>query len=479
LLELSLLGLSKSNSDKGGKIMNLHNQSTLSYGDYDINDYLKGSFACECGREHSAAIKHIEIKEAALSSLIPYLKANSFSKPFLIFDKTTYKLAHDLLINLFNEANHAFSCHIIDSPEPVPDEWAVGDILIHFDSSADCIIGVGSGTINDLSRFVSFRLGIPYIIVATAPSMDGYASNVAPLIVNHLKTTYETHTAHAIFADSSLLKSAPMNMLAAGIADILGKYSCLCDWEIAHKITGEYYCPSVAALVKRSLETVSAGIQAAAAKSDKAIRELMNALVLSGIAMSFAGNSRPASGSEHHLSHYWEMTYLFEGKKAVLHGTKVGIGTIAVIRAYELLMSRTIDFDKARAAASNFDINAWEADMKDAYRQAAPTVIALERHVGKNNPENVIKRIDRLEANWTEIIKTISHLPASDTIRSWLKTLGAADSPMSIGINKNLFIKSFIVAKELRNRYGLLQILFDLGLTEEIAEEVWEYFQQN
>lgn len=459
--------------------MNLHKQATLLYGDLDINDYLKGSFGCECGREHSAAIKHIEINEGALSSLIPYLKANNFTRPFLIFDKTTYKLAGALLINLFNEANQAFSCHIIESPEPVPDEWAVGDILIHFDSSSDCIIGVGSGTINDLSRFVSFRLGIPYIIVATAPSMDGYASNVAPLIVNHLKTTYEAHTAHAIFADSSLLKSAPMNMLAAGIADILGKYSCLCDWEIAHIVTGEYFCPTVTAIVKGALETVSVGIEAAAAKSDEVIKNVMNALVLSGIAMSFAGNSRPASGSEHHLSHYWEMTYLFEGKKPVLHGTKVGIGTIAVIRAYELLMSMNIDFDKARAAASNFNIKLWEADMKEAYRQAAPAVIALERQVGKNNPEKVIKRINKLEEKWNELSKITSHLPAADTIRSWLKALGAADSPMTIGIDKKLFIKSFIAAKELRNRYGLLQILFDLGLTEEIAEEVWEYFQQN
>lgn len=459
--------------------MNLDKQAILLDGNSDINEYLKGSLGCDCGREHSAAIKQIEIKENAIYSLIPYLKANSYRRPFLIFDKTTYKLAGDLLINLFNEANQAFSCHVIESPEPVPDEWAVGDILIHYDNSSDCIIGVGSGTINDLSRFVSFRLGIPYIIVATAPSMDGYASNVAPLIVNHLKTTYEAQTAHAIFADSSLLKSAPMNMLAAGIGDILGKYSCLCDWEIAHIVTDEYYCPTVAAIVKRSLEAVSSGIHAAAAKSNDAIRDVMNALVLSGIAMSYAGNSRPASGGEHHLSHYWEMTYLFEGRKPVLHGTKVGIGTIAVIRAFELLLSRKIDFDKARAAASSFDMHEWEADMTESFRQAAPTVIVLERQVGKNNPENVIRRINKLEANWNEIAKIIAGLPAADKIRSWLRALGAADSPMAIGIDRKLFIKSFAVAKELRNRYGLLQILFDLSLTEEIAEEVWEYFQQN
>lgn len=266
-------------------------------------------------------------------------------------------------------------------------------------------------------------------------------------------------------------------MLAAGAGDILGKYSSLCDWEIAHIITGEYYCPSVAAIVKQALEAVAKGIAAAAEKNDEAIRDLMNALVLSGIAMSFAGNSRPASGSEHHLSHFWEMTYLFEGRKPVLHGTKVGIGTIAVIKAYELLMSRNIDFDKARKAASGYNQAEWEVFMQRAYKQAADSVIKLERQVKKNSPDNVISRISMLEENWNLLKKISGSMPSADTVRSYLQILGAPDSPMSIGISKELFITSFTAAKELRNRYGLLQLLFDLNLTQEIAEEVWDYFQ--
>ena len=457
--------------------MDMNSQSTLSDTIYEINDYLNRNFSCSCGREHMAPIRHIEINDTALTSLVPYLKENSFSKAFLIFDKNTYKIAGNMLVALLDEYNQAYSCHIIDDYEPVPDEAAIGDILIHYDPSCDLIIGVGSGTINDLSRFVSFRLGLPYIIVATAPSMDGYASAVAPLIVRHSKTTYNAHTPHAIFADSRLLKEAPQNMLAAGAGDILGKYSSLCDWEIAHIITGEYYCPSVAAIVKQALEAVAKGIAAAAEKNDEAIRDLMNALVLSGIAMSFAGNSRPASGSEHHLSHFWEMTYLFEGRKPVLHGTKVGIGTIAVIKAYELLMSRNIDFDKARKAASDYNQAEWEVFMQRAYKQAADSVIKLERQVKKNSPDNVISRIRMLEENWHLLKKISGSMPSADTVRSYLQILGAPDSPMSIGISKELFITSFTAAKELRNRYGLLQLLFDLNLTQEIAEEVWDYFQ--
>lgn len=115
--------------------------------------------------------------------------------------------------------------------------------------------------------------------------------------------------------------------------------------------------------------------------------------------------------------------------------------------------------------------------MQRAYKQAADSVIKLERQVKKNSPDNVISRISMLEENWNLLKKISGSMPSADTVRSYLQILGAPDSPMSIGISKELFITSFTAAKELRNRYGLLQLLFDLNLTQEIAEEVWDYFQ--
>lgn len=316
------------------------------------------------------------------------------------------------------------------------------------------------------------------MIVATAPSMDGFASNVAPLIVNHMKTTYEAHVPHAILGDTKLLKDAPMKMIAAGIGDILGKYTCLCEWEIAHIITGEYHCRAIEGIVKRSLDTVVASINNAKHRSPEAVESIMEALVLSGIAMSFAGNSRPASGSEHHLSHYWEMIYLFQRKQPVLHGTKVGIGTVAVIKAYELLMAREIDFEKAKEAAKHYSKDQWKEQMIHTYYSAADSVIELEDQIGKNDPEHVIPRILLLQENWDKLKEVAGHLPSSDTIRNYLDELEAPSSPMAIGIDKTTFINSFLVAKELRNRFGLLQILFDLGLANEIANEVWDYFHK-
>lgn len=118
------------------------------------------------------------------------------------------------------------------------------------------IIGVGSGTINDLCRFISYKMNLDYYIVGTAPSMDGYASNVSPLIIKHLKTTYEAHTAKVIIGDLDILAQAPLSMIAAGAGDILGKYVCLTDWQLAHIMNGEYYCPEMADMVRESIQKV-------------------------------------------------------------------------------------------------------------------------------------------------------------------------------------------------------------------------------
>ncbi|HWT73230.1 MAG TPA: sn-glycerol-1-phosphate dehydrogenase [Mobilitalea sp.] len=445
---------------------------------FTISDYLGKTFSCECNRQHSVPIKYILIEEGASLALPDLIKSNGFQKSFLLYDSTTYSIAGTLITSLMEQSQLPYTSYILKEAEPTPDEKALGDILIHFDPSCDIIIAVGSGTLNDLCRFISYKMNLPYMIVATAPSMDGFASNVAPLIVNHMKTTYEAHVPFAILGDTNIIKDAPMNMIAAGIGDILGKYTCLCEWEIAHIITGEYHCTSIESIVKRSLETVVANINNAKHRTPEAAKSIMEALVLSGIAMSFAGNSRPASGSEHHLSHYWEMMYLFQGKQPVLHGTKVGIGTVAVIKAYELLMSRDIDFKKAKEAAKQYSKEQWKEQMTKTYYSAADSVIELEDQIGKNDPEHVIPRIRLLQDNWDKLKEVAGHLPSSDTIRNYLDELKAPSNPMAVGIDKTTFINSFLVAKELRNRFGLLQILFDLGLTEEIAEEVWMYFMR-
>ena len=442
-----------------------------------ICGYLNQDFPCTCGRVHHVPIRQVIIAEDALCSLTDILSKAGSRKVFFLYDTTTYSVAGTKIAEIMQNSNIPSSDYILAEAEPVPDEKTIGSVLIHFDPDCDMIVSVGSGTINDIGRFISFKLHLPYMVIATAPSMDGFASNVSPLIVNHMKTTYEAKAPVAILGDVNLLKEAPMEMIAAGIGDILGKYTCLCDWEIAHILLEEYHCSTIEQMVRYSIHTVTENMNLVKSRDPKAVKSIMEALVLSGIAMSFAGNSRPASGSEHHLSHYFEMMFLFQGKKPILHGAKVGIATIAVLKAYEILMEKEINFTKAKEEACQFSMDNWQAKMKETYGAASASVISLEKSVGKNVPEKVISRLDRMEVCWKEMERTIKRMPSADSIRTILLDLNAPASPTSVGIDRKTFVDGFLAAKELRNRYGLLQILFDLGLGEEIALQVWDYLE--
>ena len=205
----------------------------------------------------------------------------------------------------------------------------------------DVIISVGSGVICDIGKYMSFSLGIPSIVIATAPSMDGYASDCSAFIIDDIKRSVPSSPPKVIIGDVDILKNAPMDMILSGLGDMLGKYSALRDWKLGNIVLGEYYCDVVSKLVKTSVDNCVSEIEGYKRRDDKAIEHLMKGLVLVGIAMSFVGNSRPASGAEHHISHLWEMMFLMEGRKAVFHGTKVGIGTILVNRIAEDLIGGT------------------------------------------------------------------------------------------------------------------------------------------
>jgi len=322
----------------------------------------------------------------------------------------------------------------------VPDEKTAGEFLIHVNKEADVIIAVGSGTINDLSKFVSYKLGIPYLIVATAPSMDGFSAVGAPLIVDNLKTTYEVFPPKAIIADIDILKNAPSNMISAGLGDILGKYTCLCDWELSRIINGEYYCQYVVDLVRKSIIKCINSVKGIKNKDDVAITNLTEGLILTGIAMSFVGNSRPASGSEHHLSHFLEMMFLFRGKEAILHGTKVGITTIAIIKLYQMLKSEKINFSTSVERVKAFNMKRWEEEIIRIYQKGAPAVLAMEAKGRKNSLQRHRERIQIIQKKWPDIIKTIDELiPDVSFIEEILKEVRAPINPIEVGIDADTF----------------------------------------
>ncbi|MEG2208259.1 MAG: sn-glycerol-1-phosphate dehydrogenase [Clostridia bacterium] len=445
---------------------------------FTIEDYFCRSFDCDCGRSHSTAVRETIICSGALYGIPELLDRLGCKKPLILCDTNTWQAAAKRLTESLSKAQKPYALCFFEQKELVPDEAALGQIMMSLPPDCDLIIGVGTGTLNDLSKYASFITNRPYCVVATAPSMDGFASIGAALMRNNLKTTLDAHVPIAIIGDVDVLAAAPIEMILAGFGDILGKYTCLLDWKMGQIINDEYYCPTIAEIVETAIQRVVAQSESIRRREPAAIAALMEALVLTGVAMSFSGNSRPASGCEHHLSHFLEMRFLFDGRKPVLHGRKVAVGTVAAAAMYHQLQHENVDFAAARRACKAFDSARWERDMKEYFGKAAPGVIALEAAVGKNSPENCLKQIDVMEKRWPEIVQEISKLPSAQKLADILRALGAASTPEEIGVEKQLFHDGIIAAKEVRDRFTLWQMLRNMGLLDAYADWASEKFYE-
>ncbi|WP_196593424.1 sn-glycerol-1-phosphate dehydrogenase [Pectinatus sottacetonis] len=439
---------------------------------YNWSEFIGKRYKCQCGHIHECDIQHIVVEKNALIKIVSYIKTASYNGICIIADKNTEKAAATKLYEILEQNNIVYTKYVFSENELVPDEIAVGKIITHLAKKCELLIGIGSGVINDLCKFISYTLKIDYFIVATAPSMDGYASDGAALIIDNLKTTYEkVGRPKAIIADTSILKNAPMHLITAGIGDIFGKYICLTDWQLSHIITGEYYCQKLVDIMNKAVLAVTdAANEGIIQRNEKAIGSVMEGLILAGIDMSYSGNSRPASGSEHHMSHYWEMIFLQQGHEGVHHGTKVGVGTIISLMLYKKLAEKlklTTTFPQ-----KHFNKSTWIANIKNVYGKAAPGVIALEEYAQKNDDAKVATRLSNIKKYKNNIINLAEKLPNISKLIELMRKINAPYHPAQIGVTEEMVKNAIIYAKELRNRYGILQLLFDCGWQEEFANEI-------
>ena len=274
----------------------------------------------------------------------------------MLADGNTYRAAGQRVVSILEENKIPYSCYIYPQQHLEPDEFALGQAVMNFDRECDWIIGIGSGTLNDIAKIAAQCTGRKYMTVATAPSMDGYASGNSSMISAGIKVTLPSACPTVIIGDLDVICQAPMNMLQAGLGDMLAKYVSICEWRISHLINDEYYCGNIASLVRRSLKKCIQSAENLIKRDSSAVASVMEGLIMSGIAMSFAGVSRPASGIEHYFSHIWDMRALEFKTNQDLHGIQVGIGTILTLKIYEYLKAVQPDREKALEYVNQFDL---------------------------------------------------------------------------------------------------------------------------
>lgn len=404
---------------------------------------------CTCGRHHSCNIRHVVIGKGAIASLGEI--TDGYTSILLVADENTFRAAGAQTENALAGKK---ICKVVFSGESVliPNEEAIDTVTGQIDG-IDLIIGIGSGVIQDLCKYVSHFNGIPYYIVATAPSMDGYTSSGAAMILGGMKVTVSAGVPAAIIADTDVLKNAPMDMIQAGYGDIVGKYSALNDWRLSRIVNDEYFCQEIYDLTLDMVQQTLNLADGLMKREENSVKVLMEALVIVGIAMSFAGSSRPASGSEHHLSHFFEITGIVHGEDYFPHGIDVAYSTVVTAELREKLLQQPWPEIQYRPQR-----DAYIAELSRIYGPVAEGCIALQDKVGLYQKD----MLSIYQAKEQEIRSVLAEMPAAGEIRKMLEAVGLEMDAFEKMYSPEKIRDAIAYAKELKDRYTVLWMYYDL-----------------
>lgn len=442
----------------------------------DFNGLLiEQGFTCDCGKHHGTPLKEVIIKAGALEQAAEVVKKYGASKVFLIADKNTYAAAGERVASLLDQAGIPKTVFIFDDDYVQPTDTSLDKVLAGFDASCDLVLGVGSGTINDISKLAAKETGVRYISVATAPSMDGFVSDTSSMVMQGVKVSVPSTVPLAVIADLDVLAAAPRKLLQAGFGDIMAKYVSTCEWRISHLVTDEYYCEEIASLMRLAVHNCVSHVEDLAKGDHEAVRLLMESLILAGIAMSFAGTTRPASGVEHYFSHLWDMRHLEFDTPKSLHGLQTGIGTILSLDIYDQIKKIVPDEAHARQYAQAFDLESWYEVIRSYLGKSGERLVELDKKERKYDKEAHAERLSRIINNWDQILRIIEEeLPCAEELRKSYEIIGCPVSPVAIGISYCDTRRAFLLTKDIRFKYNASMLLWDLGKLEEVAQSLWQ-----
>lgn len=425
---------------------------------------------CSCGKTHTYDTQ-VYVGKGVVENIPAYLRQYNPKKVFVLSDPNTYKAAGEKVCEVLKKAGLAYTAYSFTHDPIEPEEYSVGSMMMHFDPKCDVIVAVGSGVVNDLGKILSNISGKPYMIVGTAPSMDGYASATSSMTRDGLKTSLPSRSADIIVGDVDILCQAPMHMMKAGLGDMLAKYVSICEWRIANLLVGEYYCEEIAQLIRGALKSCVDNAAGLLRRDETAVQAVFEGLVIGGVAMNYAGLSRPASGGEHYLSHVIDMRAVEFGTPMDLHGIQCAIGTLIQAKLYEKVKAIQPDVEKAKAYVAGFCFDDWSETLRQLLGKGAEAMIAQEAKEKKYDKELHAKRFADIIANWDAILKIIEEeLPSAAEIAALLDTIEAPKTLEEIGLSSKDLPLYFKATKDIRDKYVLSRLLWDLGVIDEIVE---------
>ena len=408
----------------------------------DFQALIRSYENCSCGVEHRCDIRDIRVGSGLVHQVGAILRENRFpERILLVADRNTLQAAHGLL-----ESLDGFQVE-----QYIYDELRVAtmdDVRLvegYFDR-VDGVLAVGTGSIHDPSRMACARQQKPLCLFATAPSMDGFASYNAPIVDGCFKTTHAAKCPEVVIADTKILADAPTELKSAGFGDMISKYVALIDWQVSHLVTGEHYCQRVADLTRMATDRLMSMADKVTVADEEAAGAVFESLLMTGIAMSFTLTSRPGSGTEHIMAHYWECMELLEGKLPNYHGEDVGVATLMMLEYYNKL-----------AAMPQVKAHREQVDWEEIYAHYGPLAEDVRR---LNTPDTITDPIDprELERLWPQIVEIIRGVPSYEDCLRAMKAAGCKTTIAEIGKDPAFVEQSFRYHPFMRRRLSLRRV---------------------
>lgn len=433
----------------------------------------------QCGRKHMIPFVVVKAGDNLVDS-IPEVIQNILGREThqvgIIFDKHIQAKLEDLFFTPLKSLNLPIvriplgqPGHLLEAAVEIGDEAAQ-----NLPSTIDFLIGVGSGVISDLTKWIATKRSLPFLLVGTAGSMNAYTSITGTMTENNVKTSKWLDPASGVLLDSKILASAPTAMTCAGICDLLARNVANADWKLSELIRSTYFCPVPFKMMKPYQENFSEQAAAIGRNEVSAMQALGDAILVSGYSMTILdGETSPSSGSEHVISHFFDFQHEVFDLPKNLHGTQVGIGTILMSTAFEILRGvdpQRIDLDDlVEHRSSQATINREHHRVFGDYGRVFDDVVEHKRIPDDDFRGYVSRILNSWDHLWGEINP---YLVPSDVIRKVMEQAGAVSKLSGVQRSANDAIQALLYGSHYRKRYTILDLFWELGLFPNLASQI-------
>jgi glycerol-1-phosphate dehydrogenase [NAD(P)+] len=420
----------------------------------------------DCGNAHETALRELTVTEACGEAVAAWAADERWQSAAVVADTRTWAVMGQAVAEALRHARLSVAAVVVPDPapgwDPVCDE-ATRDAVREGAGDPELLVAVGSGVVNDLAKWVAADLGIRYVCVPTAASMNGYCSDNIAATVRGVKVLERGRGPMALFVSPTLLAEAPPAMRQAGAGDVIAKAVSSADWLLNNRLFGSYYCRQCAALSERAEQIIYPLRRKLADGESSACLALFEALTLTGAAMSFAGTSAPASGGEHLVSHALDMMAGRDGIRHDLHGIQVGLGTIVAAAIYERLL--------AYDGSSGF---ALPASMEDiAFWGPYGPEVSAQWQRKKDSLHATVAALNYNQTLWPQLCSDLrTAVRPAAFVRGFLEDCGGISKLDDIGVSASRFQDAVLHAHLIRDRVTVLDLAWAAGVLPGAASDI-------